>query len=98
MPAVRWTLVTAALCVSAPPIAPAAPALAPRVFDVTPASARRPAEVSVAINPTNPDHVVAVMMQGGAPGEPRVSNWVYASMDGGVTWKGAPAHNAQRRV
>lgn len=69
-----------------------------RVVDVTPADARRPAEVSLAINPTNPDHVVAVLLQGGGPGEPRVTNWAYTSYDGGLTWKGAPAQNPGGRA
>ena len=68
------------------------------MVDITPPEARRPAEVSVALNPTNPDHVIAVMLQSGGPGEPRVSNWAYTSTDGGLTWKGAPADNPQRRV
>lgn len=57
-----------------------------RVVDVTPADARRPAEVSVAINPTNPDHLIAVLLQAGGPGEPRVTNWSYTSHDFGRTW------------
>src|SRR5687767_9938802 len=71
---------------------------APVVVDVTRSGARRPAEVSVAINPTNADHVIAVMLQGGGPGEPRVSNHSYASFDGGLTWKPVPAQNADGRV
>jgi hypothetical protein len=70
----------------------------PRIVDVTPSSARRPAEVSVAINPTNPDHVIAVLMQAGAPGEPRVTNHAYVSSDGGLTWTPQAAANPDRRV
>jgi hypothetical protein len=70
----------------------------PRVVDVTPASARRPAEVSVAINPTNADHVIAVLMEAGAPGQPRVSNHAYVSVDGGVTWSAEAAANPDGRV
>ena len=36
------------------------------------------------------------MMQGGAPGEPRVSNYAYTSCDGGLTWKREPG--AQRET
>jgi len=69
-----------------------------RVVDITPPDARRPAEVSVAINPIKPDHVVAVLMQAGGPGEPRVSNWSYTSIDGGLSWQPTRAHNADGRV
>ena len=64
-----------------------------RVVDLTPADARRPAEVSVAINPTNPDHAIAVLLQAGGPGEARVTNWSFVSHDGGLRWKAVPAHN-----
>jgi hypothetical protein len=76
-----------------PPLAPAQSPDSLRVVDVTPADARRPAEVSVAINPTNTNHFVAVMLQAGAKGEPRVTNWSYSSTDGGATWKPVAAHN-----
>ena len=45
-----------------------------RVVPVSAADARRPAEASVAINPTNPDHVIATFIQSSAPGQqPRSS-------------------------
>ena len=69
-----------------PQLVPPQPPGGLRVVDVTPPDARRPAEVSVAINPTNPDHVIAVLLQSGAPGEPRVTNWSYTSHDFGTTW------------
>jgi hypothetical protein len=68
------------------------------VVPLTPPDARRPAEVTVSINPVNPDHVIAVLLQGGRPGEARVSNHAYASFDGGRTWKGAPVQNPEGRV
>jgi hypothetical protein len=68
------------------------------VVDVTAKDARRPAEVSVAINPTDAEHVIAVMLQSGAPGQPRVSNHSYTSFDGGLTWKAVAAQNPQGRV
>lgn len=68
------------------------------VVDVTPGDARRPAEVSVAINPTNPDHVIAAMLQGGAPGQARVTNFAYTSVDGGLTWKAVARANPNVRV
>jgi hypothetical protein len=75
---------------------PAQRLLSPHVTAITPANARRPAEVSVSINPTNPEHVIAVMLQAGAPGEPRVSSHSYTSQDGGMTWKHVRAHNNGR--
>lgn len=95
---VRFVIVTAAAAAVAPATAPAQPPTHPRVVDITTAEARRPAEVSVAINPTNPDHVIAVMLQSGAPGKSRISNWAYTSVDGGLTWKGVPAQNLEQRV
>jgi hypothetical protein len=99
MRVVRLVLSTLALA-AVPHVVPAQPPATPagiRVVDVTPAEARRPAEVSVAINPSNPEHAIAVMLQAGAPGEPRVSNWSYASHDGGVTWTPVRADNAGGR-
>ncbi len=77
---------------------PAQPPPAVRLVTVTPPQARRPAEVSVAINPTNPDHVLAVMLQGGGPGEPRVGNHVYVSTDGGLTWNAQAVGYSDGRV
>ena len=42
---------------------------APRISQITPAGARRPAEVSLAINPTNSDHMFAVLLQAGEPAQ-----------------------------
>lgn len=68
------------------------------VADLTPAGARRPAEVSLAINPATPTHVIAVLLQSGGPGEPRVSNWSYTSGDGGLAWTPMRAPNATGRA
>ena len=70
----------------------------PTVVRISAPQARRPAEVSIAINPANPDHVIAVMLQAGSPGEPRVSNHSYSSSDGGRTWKHIAADNPDGRV
>jgi hypothetical protein len=51
----------------------------------------------VAINPTSPDHVIAVLMQAGTPGEPRVSH-AYVSANGGLTWTARAAANGDGRV
>src|SRR5437588_4698646 len=48
-----------------------------QVVPVTNEKARNPAEVSVAIDPTNPDHVIAVSLQAGRPGAPYTSDYVY---------------------
>jgi hypothetical protein len=77
---------------------PAQPPAGFTLVTVTPDDARRPGEVSVAINPSNPEHVVAVMLQGGVPGQARVVNYSYASLDGGLTWKPVATANADGRV
>ncbi len=64
-----------------------------RVVNVTDASAMRPGETSIAINPKNLDNIIGVSMQGGRPGGPRVSNYAYVTSDGGKTWKTIAAHN-----
>jgi hypothetical protein len=68
------------------------------VVDVTPKDARRPAEVSVAISPANPEHVVAVLLQGGTPGQARVTNYAYTSIDGGLSWQAVARANPNMRV
>lgn len=70
-----------------------------RVVPVSTPDARRPAEASVAINPTSADHVITTFIQSSEPGQqPRSSNWGYVSTDGGLTWKGTPAANPEARV
>jgi hypothetical protein len=62
-------------------------------------AALRPAEASIAINPTNRDHMVAVSLQAMKPGSPvRVSNVSYTSVDGGRTWRTVMASNTHQRV
>ncbi len=88
-------------CVVAAAVAAALAAQAPDHFvvRVTDDSAIRPAEASIAINPTNIDHLVAVSLQAMAPGAPvRISNFSYASIDGGRTWRAVPAPNDHQRV
>ena len=75
-------------------LVPAQPAPQIRVAPVSAADARRPAEASVAINPTNPEHVIATFIQSTQPGQqPRSTNWGYVSTDGGLTWTGTMAAN-----
>jgi hypothetical protein len=62
-------------------------------------AAIRPAEVSIAINPANTDHMVAVSLQAMKPGSTvRLSNFSYTSIDGGRTWRTVAAPNAHYRV
>ena len=89
-----------AACALAAPFAavpgPSAPHFVARVSDE---GALRPAEASIAINPLNTDHIVVVSLQGMQPGAPaRISNFSYASIDGGRTWRTAAAPNDHRRV
>ncbi len=58
---------------------------------VSGANARSPVEVSVAIDPTNPDHIVAVSQQA-------ASNHSYVSTDAGKTWKTAALGNPNKRT
>jgi hypothetical protein len=69
-----------------------------RVVRVTGPDARNAVEVSVAINPTNPDHIVVVSMQAGTKGQPRTTNYAYVSTDGGRSWKTVAQANPHKRV
>jgi hypothetical protein len=61
--------------------------------------ALRPGEASIAIDPSNTDHIVAVSLQAMKPGAPaRISNFSYTSIDGGRTWQTVAAPNAHERV
>src|SRR5437763_13378824 len=68
----------------------------PRVVRVTPAEARGAVEVSVAINPTNPDHMIAASIQAAKP-DPFTTNYSYVTTDGGRTWKTVPRSNPLKR-
>ena len=67
--------------------------LAQQVVRVTEAEAINPAEVTIAINPKNPDNLVAASFQTGRPPRPRAGSYYYLSMDGGKTWKSTPVEN-----
>src|SRR5205085_5105504 len=75
--------------------APSAYAQTHRVVRITEPDAIRPAEVAVAINPANPDNIVAASFQLGRPPQPRVSSYVYVTTDGGQTWKTVANQNPQ---
>lgn len=57
-----------------------------RVVRISAKEAVNPGEVSVAINPKNPNNIIGVSFQYGQPGQARVSNVRYVTTDGGKTW------------
>jgi len=67
-----------------------------RIVRVSAPGALNPGEVSIAINPMNPDNIVGTSFQYGVPPQPRVSNYVYVSTNGGNSWKTVASQNAQR--
>src|SRR5258705_7218072 len=63
---------------------------AQKVVRVSDPDAINPAEVTIAINPKNPDNVVAASFAEGRPPRSPYGSYNYASMDGGLTWKTVP--------
>lgn len=72
--------------------------MAQRVVRVTEPDAINPAEVSVAINPKNPDNVLGASFQSGRPPRARPGSYTYLSLDGGKTWKTVPTQNADNLI
>src|SRR2546429_3260865 len=68
-------------------------AFAQKVIRVSDPDAINPAEVTIAINPKNPDNIVAASFQAGRPPRPRYASYNYVSMDGGKTWKTVPVED-----
>src|SRR2546423_15376719 len=68
-------------------------ALAQRVVRVSDPDAINRAEVSIAINPKNPDNIVCASFQAGRPPRPRYASYFYVSMDGGQCWKTVPVED-----
>ncbi len=68
-------------------------AFAQKVVRVSDPDAINPAEVTIAINPKNPDNIVAASFQAGRPPRPRYASYNYVSMDGGKTWKTVPVED-----
>ena len=68
-------------------------AQAQQVVRITEPTAINPAEVSIAINPKNPDNMVAASFQTGRPPKPRAGSYHYVTLDGGKTWKTVPTPN-----
>src|SRR5262249_50790004 len=67
------------------------------IVRITGPEAHHPAEVSVAVDPTNPDHIVAVSHQYLEKGKPS-TNYAYTSWDGGKTWTSEKTPNPGQRT
>ncbi|MBI3409581.1 MAG: exo-alpha-sialidase [Planctomycetes bacterium] len=67
----------------------------PRVVTVTPPDAMGAVEVSVAINPTNPDHMIAVSIAR-MKEHKDISDFAYVTNDAGRTWKTVPRDNPHK--
>ena len=61
-------------------------AQAQQVVRITEPTAINPAEVTIAINPKNPDNMIAASFQTGMPPKPRAGSYHYVTFDGGKTW------------
>jgi hypothetical protein len=68
-----------------------------RIERITGPDAIRPAEISIGVDPTNPDHLTAVSHQAGRNKLPS-SNYAYVSWDGGRSWSTHTTPNLDRRV
>jgi hypothetical protein len=62
---------------------------------VSPPEAVSAVEVSVAINPTNPDHMIAVSIAR-MPNHPNITDFAYVTTDAGRTWKIVPRDNPHK--
>ena len=70
-----------------------------KVVPITRSDALNPNEVSIAINPKNPEQVTAVSMQRTFPdGKPGITDYAYASFDGGKTWTTRTSPNPEHRT
>lgn len=68
---------------------------AQRVVRVTDPDALHPAEVSVAINPKDPDNIIGASLQYGNAPKPPIVGYLYVSKDGGKTWKSVPNQSVE---
>src|SRR5262245_14281199 len=68
-------------------------ARAQQIVRMTEPNATNPAEVSIAINPKNPDNMIAASLQTGRPPKPRAGSYHYVTFDGGKTWRTVPTPN-----
>ena len=71
---------------------------AQQVVRITEPSAINPAEVSIAINPKDPNNIIAASLQIGRPPRPRAGSYNYVTFDGGKTWKTVPTPDPTRLV
>ncbi|MFN2529772.1 MAG: sialidase family protein [Pyrinomonadaceae bacterium] len=71
----------------------ASPSLTQQIVRVSSVDAINPAEVSIAINPKNPENILAASFQTGRPPAPRAGSYNYVSMDGGKSWKTVQVEN-----
>jgi BNR/Asp-box repeat protein len=71
---------------------------AQQVVRITEPNAINPAEVSIAINPKNPDNIIAASFQTGRPPRPRAGSYHYVTFDGGKTWKTVPTPDLKNLV
>ena len=71
---------------------------AQQVVRITEPSAINPAEVSIAINPKNPDNMIAASFQTARPPKPRAGSYHYVTFDGGKTWKSVMTPNPTNLV
>jgi hypothetical protein len=65
---------------------------------ITEPNAIHPAEVTIAINPKNPDNMIAASFQTGLPPKPRAGSYHYVTFDGGKTWATVPTPDPKNLV
>ena len=70
----------------------------PRVVRISGDTLARPAEVAVAINPTDPDNIVAVGLAEGRSAGVGITNYAFVTVDGGERWVTVPAPNPNART
>jgi len=87
-----WTKLIATLVITA------IPASAQQIVRITEPDAINPAEVTIAINPKNPDNMIAASFQTGRPPKPRAGSYHYVTFDGGKTWKTVSTPNPKNLV
>src|SRR3954468_16152252 len=88
----RWTKLIATLVITSASVS------AQQVVRITEPEAINPAEVTIAINPTNPDNMIAASFQTGHPPKPRAGSYHYVTFDGGKTWKTVSTPNPTNLV
>src|SRR6185503_16463361 len=71
---------------------------AQQVVRINEPGALDPAEVTIAINPKNPDNMIAASFQTGLPPKPRAGSYHYVTFDGGKTWATVPTPDPKNLV